>query len=140
MVKLDLDGIKFEFRVDDYRKCDVNIWDDTWCNVYVRLYTEDLMINYKSDGETLLCCEVEALYECLGKLIDGSMKENTLVTNIEPDFTFTLHPSEDRKYYMDWEFALWHEGGLTSSTIHTLFDSIDIKELYEYLKTVIEGS
>jgi len=138
MLQLDLQGLKFEFRIENYRPSTKENWDYEWCKVYARLYTAGPCVNYEVYSECLLCSEVEWLYEKLGELMDGIMTEDTAVPNIEPDFEFMLYPGGD-SYHMGWRFNLWEGGALTCNSIHTMLDEDDIKELYKYLETVLAG-
>lgn len=137
MVKLDLDGFIFEFRVENYHKSSMANWEDEWCMVYVRFYSTDRAINYADYSESLLCCEVESLYVNLSELINGSLKENKHVEHIEPYYEYTCLPG-DNFYSVEWVFNLWNNGALTSSSIHTMFGPDEVKELHEYLECVIE--
>lgn len=138
MVKLDIDGFIFEFRVDNYRKSSEKHWYEEWCTVHARLYSSDQVINYKSYSETMLCCEVETLYENLSELINGTMKENKYVALIEPDFEYTCVPGINNRFSLEWVFCLWSDHTLTGNSIHTWLGADDVKELHEYLEGVIE--
>lgn len=137
MLKLDLDGAQFEFRIENYRPSTRENWDYEWCKVYARADTKDAAVNYKVYSECMLCCEVEWLYKKLGELIDGTMTEDTKVSNIEPDFEYMLYPGKGGLHYMEWKFNLWDGGVLTCNSVLTMLNDKDIRSLYKYLTFVL---
>ena len=135
MLELDIDGIKFEFGIEDYRPSTRGHWDDEWCVVTARATSDAL--NYSIRSSCMVCCEVEWLYKKLVELEDGALTDETEISNIEPDFEYTLYPSENGQYYMDWKFNLWNGGVLTCNSFTIMFGEEDIMKLREYLNDVI---
>lgn len=140
MLQLDLEGMRFEFRIEKYRPSTRENWDYEWCKVYARACTNEPDINYETYSECMLCSEVEWLYSKLGELIKGSLNEDMEISFIEPDFEYCLHPRENNAYDMDWRFNLWNDGILTCNSIITYWCEDDIKKLYGYLKSVLAES
>lgn len=135
MLELDIDGIKFEFGIEDYRPSTREHWDDEWCVVTARATSDAL--NYSIRSSCMVCCEVEWLYKKLVELEDGTLTDETEISNIEPDFEYTLYPSENGQYYMDWKFNLWNGGALTCNSFTIMFGEEDIMKLREYLNDVM---
>lgn len=135
MLELDIDGIKFEFGIEDYRPSTREHWDDEWCVVTARATSDAL--NYSIRSSCMVCCEVEWLYKKLVELEDGTLTDETEISNIEPDFEYTLYPSENGQYYMDWKFNLWNGGVLTCNSFTIMFGEEDIMKLREYLNDVM---
>lgn len=139
MLQLDLEGLKFEFQIEDYHPSTRENWDYEWCMIYAKVCTQSPSINYEVHSECMLCCEVEWLYEKLSELMDGSMTETTEISNIEPDFEYKLSSGNNNTYCMEWKFNLWNGGVLTSNSILTTLDSGNIKKLHKYLEMVLVG-
>lgn len=135
MLELDIDGIKFEFGIEDYRPSTREHWDDEWCVVTARATSDALKYSIRSS--CMVCCEVEWLYNKLVELEDGTLTDETEISNIEPDFEYTLYPSENGQYYMDWKFNLWNGGVLTCNSFTIMFAEDDIRKLREYLNDVM---
>lgn len=135
MLELDIDGIKFEFGIEDYRPSTKEHWDDEWCVVTARATSDAL--NYSIRSSCMVCCEVEWLYKKLVELEDGTLTDETEIFNIEPDFEYILYPSKNGQYYMDWKFNLWNGGALTCNSFTIMFGEEDIMKLREYLNDVM---
>lgn len=135
MLELDIDGIKFEFGIENYRPSTREHWDDEWCVVTARATSD--VLNYSIRSSCMVCCEVEWLYKKLVELEDGTLTDETEISNIEPDFEYTLYPSENGQYYMDWKFNLWNGGVLTCNSFTIMFGEEDIMKLREYLNDVM---
>lgn len=135
MLELELDGMKFEFRIDNYRTGIRKPWDDDWCMVLVKAICDS--INYSMYEECMLCSEVEWLYNKIVELQEGTLKETTELSFIEPDFEFMLYPNGQSHGFLDWKFNLWYDGALTGNSFTIMFASEDIEKLREYLRNVI---
>lgn len=135
MLELDLEGIKFELEIRDYKKSSKESWDDEWCVVTAKVCSD--IIKYSLKSSCLLSCEVELLYQKLVELEDGEIVGTMEIENIEPDFEFLLCHIASDAYYMEWKFNLWDEGSLTANSFTITFDEEDIKKLKGYLYIII---
>ena len=137
MLELGLEGIKFELEIRDYKKSSKENWDDEWCIVTARATSDVLRYNMRSSS--MLCCEVEMLYQKLIELEEGTITETTEISNIEPDFEYFLYWVRSDAYYMEWKFNLWNGGALTANSFTITFDENDIKKLIEYLSMIMNN-
>lgn len=94
-------------------------------------------LNYSIRSSCMVCCEVEWLYKKLVELENGTLTDEIEISNIEPDFEYTLYPSKNGQYYMDWKFNLWNGGALTCNSFTIMFGEEDIMKLREYLNDVM---
>lgn len=133
---LNIDGIQFEFVIEDYRPSTREHWDDEWCVITASAIGGGL--NYSIRSSCMCCCEVEWLYNKLKELADGIMTEETEISFVEPDFEYKLYPNNQGAYYVEWTFNLWNEGVLTNNWFTLTFIDEEILEIIKYLKTVIE--
>lgn len=114
MLKLMIEGVKFEFCIEKYRPNTQENWDDEWCMVTARV--KNNVINYDIHCECMLCAEVEWLYNKLGELQDGLLINDTEISFIEPDFEYVL-------YLTATEIAIWI-GSLTFGTMEFLQQTV----------------
>ena len=135
MFELDLEGRRFEFELENYKKSTKENWDVEWCVVTARVYSD--VLKYSLHSSCLLCCEVELLYQKLVELENGEIVDTTEIENIEPDFEYLLCHVASGVYYMEWKFNLWNEGCLTANSITITLNEEDIKKLREYLYNII---
>lgn len=135
MFELDLEGTRFEFELENYKKSTKENWDVEWCVVTARVYSD--VLKYSLHSSCLLCCEVELLYQKLVELENGEIVDTTEIENIEPDFEYLLCHVASGAYYMEWKFNLWNEGCLTANSFTITLNEEDIKKLREYLYSII---
>lgn len=135
MLELDLEGVKFELEIENYRNSTRENWDDEWCIVYVRVTSD--VLRYNMHSSSMLCYEVEWIYQKLTELEEGEITDTINIENIEPDFEYILFPVNDGVYYMEWKFNLCNSGVLTANSFIITFDKEDIKKLKDYLLTII---
>ena len=135
MFELDLEGTRFEFELENYKKSTKENWDVEWCVVTARVYSD--VLKYSLHSSCLLCCEVELLYQKLVELENGEIVDTTEIENIEPDFEYLLCHVASGVYYMEWKFNLWNEGCLTANSITITLNEEDIKKLREYRYNII---
>ena len=96
-LKLDLEGISFEYRISEYEPSTNQNWDTNWCKVDLTIRSGnwlDYRIEYK---EILLAAEVENLRDGINKLLNDELNEPQLIEGLEPDLEFHLHPKEDKR-------------------------------------------
>ena len=91
---LDLAGIEFHFRVNNYRKSTLDNWDVEWCNVDVTIHSGN-WLNYQISSEILLACEVEEIRDKISDLLEDRIQEQIEIEFIEPDLSLFLNPKED---------------------------------------------
>ena len=151
-LKLDLNGIVVQLKVNGYVPSNRKIWDDQWCYVDYS-FTSGSWLNYvKKSDSVWLSCEIEELNKMLHKLLNDELSERKIVDFIEPDFEFTLQPKrnlrQDSRYsyvaeghewvdiYTDWTVKFWNEG-LTDNYLSVTLGREDIELLALYLDLVI---
>ena len=135
MLELDLEGVRFELEIRNYKESTIENWDDEWCVVTAKAFSD--FIKFSLHSSCLLCCEVELLYQKLVELEDGEIVDTIEIENIEPDFEYLLCHVASGVYYMEWKFNLWNKGCLTANSFTITFGEEDIKKLKEYLYIII---
>jgi len=105
------------------------------------------------DNEVLLSDEVVDIEEKLTMLLNDQIDQITEIVCIEPDFVFKLYPQkdlrDDPKYtfiqegyeiediLVEWKIYFWNQG-LTDNHLTVTLNRKHIKELRDYLKSVIK--
>lgn len=149
-LKMDLDGIIVELRVQRYVKTEKQTLDaySHRCEVAFSFSSEP-WLNYSSENYAVFYpFEVDDLAAALDDLLNDKLSEPTIVELIEPDFRFRLKPKVDlrnnpRVLYiqpgheiadisMNWEVYFWHDG-LTANYLTIALDRSDITNLKNYL-------
>ena len=85
MFELDLEGTRFEFELENYKKSTKENWDVEWCVVTARVYSD--VLKYSLHSSCLLCCEVELLYQ---KLVELNLTGFTKGHDLAAKFVDTL--------------------------------------------------
>ena len=151
-LKLDLNGIVVQVKINEYVPSNRKIWDDQWCYVDYS-FTSGSWLNYvKKSDSVWLSCEVEELAKSLHKLLNDEIPERKIVDFIEPDFEFILQPKRDLRQdpqysyvaeghewadiYADWTVKFWNDG-LTDNFLSVTLGREDIEVLALYLDLVI---
>lgn len=148
-IKLDLDGMRVEFEIDNY-KANQNL-DGNWTNFSYNYSFRDIIKYNFQNAEILLSCEIDELRDVLEKLLNDELTDIKKINFIEPDLEFELHPkfdirndsnlmcvkSEKEKVdiYMELKVNLW-DGGLTSNYFSTTFSRNEIEYLFVYLSLI----
>lgn len=149
---MNLDGISVRLKIWNYRPSPDGDWTADWCKTDV-LFSSEPWLNYRlEEDEVFLSCELEELYEGLGRLLSGELHERKEVEMMEPDFAFILYPRRDlrddprvthvRSGYeildisVDWTVAFWHDG-LTNNYLTVELKRKDIGNLRTYLGLVM---
>ncbi len=148
-LRLNLDGIVLNMRINDYNK-DYKDGED-WLKVDFSLEGHK-WLHYQISGEIIEYCEIEMLIDGLSYLLDGKIKESNYIELTEPDLAFILKPQYDvrnnpRVLYvregleivdvsMTMEVHFWDEGALTANYMSLEFDRDDIEHLLHYLKLI----
>lgn len=145
-LKLNLEDLKFEFKIDKY----IPKKEDSWTKVSLHIYMKnaiDYKINYQ---EILDNYDVDIIRDNLKKLLNDELEEDDELSFAEPDLEFYLSPKQDLRdnpnlvyvkegheiadVTMDLKMNLWDEkGALTSNYISTTFDRKEIEAFYYYL-------
>lgn len=147
-LKLDLNGIMFHLKINNYIKTNYSNWDDVWCTVDLCLESEP-WLKYHIQSDILLASEVDDLVNILEGILIGSYTEYTEFSFIEPDFCLCFHPNPDynslndlneyesrlNDISLEWRIFLW-DGGLTNNYISVTFQRTYIKYLLTYLKVI----
>lgn len=147
-LKIDLDGIDVQMRINGYKPSTHEDWDSQWCKVDFSFSSGDWLNYHKEQDEVLLSCEVEELADSIAKLLRDELTEMKEISCIEPDFNFYLYPKrdlrEDPKYtyiregceiadiYMEWAISFWHDG-LTGNYLTLTLCNDDMRLLLNYL-------
>lgn len=150
-LKLDLDGITFNFRISEYKKS-TKEWDAGWSREDLILQSQGWLYYKISNEELLLMCEVEELHTKIEALLTDEINLLEKMECIEPDFTFVFYPKFDERndpryiyvapgkeivdISMELSIAFWNNG-LTSNRLVMSFDRLDLEKLLCYLKLVI---
>lgn len=87
---LDLDGIDFYFKIEDYYPSRKN--KDYWCRVTLDLVSSK-WLNYYEHSKILLSYEVEDLRDKIKLLLNNELIEKLELDNVEPDLIFYFLPS-----------------------------------------------
>lgn len=151
-LKIDLDGIVVQMRINGYKPSTQENWDSQWCKVDFSFSSDDWLNYHKEQDEVFLSCEVEELAKCISKLLHDELSELKEISCIEPDFNFYLYPKkdlrEDPRYtyiregceianiYMEWAVSFWHEGLTGNYLTLTLCDE-DMRLLLNYLYLIM---
>ena len=138
-LKLDLSGIAFQLRIQQYEKSNPEDMFSKWCKVDLSFESKEGLSYHFEDEETLLPFEVEELQERIGELLKGNLEEPTVMECIEPDFEFHFFPKDDEEEldeYMELIIALWGEGGLSDNRLLLIFEKDNLEKLLAYLKEI----
>jgi hypothetical protein len=144
---LDLDGIVFHFRINNYRKSTKN-WEDEWSRVDVGVQADKWLDYHINSQEILLMCEIEELQKKIRALLNRESENDEYIECIEPDLAFYLHADKNRKNSeygyklyisgnvdMSLEIAFWNDG-LTANRLVLYFGESDLKILLCYLDLI----
>ncbi len=150
-LRLDLEGLDFQFRITDYHPSTRENWDCEWCHVDLSMIALDWLNYHIDNGEIMLCCEVESLKNSIADLLEDRLKEDKHISFIEPDLSFLLRPREDLRknpsvVYVapghewtdvdaDLEVHTWNHA-LTENRIMTGFCRDELEVLLCYLKLI----
>lgn len=151
-LRLDLDGIIVQLKIERYERSNRDRWDEQWCKVSFSFCSDDWLHYAKDDDEVFLSCEIEELAENLQKLMRDEFAELVEMECIEPDFSFSFYPKKDLRndpHYsyvregfeivdisMEWKVAFWHDG-LTANWLTVTLDRSDMEHLLNYLLLVM---
>jgi len=147
-LKIDLDGITVQMRINGYKPSTHEDWDSQWCKVDFSFSSDDWLNYHKEQDEVFLSCEVEELADGIAKLLRDEVTEMKEISCIEPDFNFYLYPKRDLRedprytyiregceiadYYMEWAVSFWHKG-LTGNYLTLMLCKDDMCLLLNYL-------
>ena len=148
-IKLDLDGMRVEFEINNY-KANQNL-DGNWTKVSYNYNFKDVIKYSSQDAEILLSCEIDELRDDLEKLLNDELTDIKKIDCIEPDLEFELHPKFDLRndsklicaksgkeivdIYMELKVNLWNSE-LTSNYFSTTFSRDAIEYLFIYLSLI----
>lgn len=151
-LKLELCGMKLEFRVKGYQTSSKECWDYQWCDVDFAFRFLGCIDYSKQNDEVLLSCEIENLESEIDDFINNKIKEKKTMDFIEPDFKFEFRPSYNMveageyvyitpeykmsKGVVEWKVFLWDDG-LTDNYFSTILYKDDLRVLRDYLRLVI---
>ena len=150
-LRLDLEGLDFQFRITGYHPSTRENWDCEWCNVDLSMIAPHWLDYHIDNQEIMLCCEVESLKKGIDDLLEDRLTEKKEISFIEPDLSFHLFPREDLRKnpevsYVapghewtevdaDLEVHTWNHG-LTENRIMTCFSRDELGILLCYLKLI----
>ncbi len=135
-LKLNLNGLKFDLKIDDYSPN--QMLEGKWANLSFSFEFQNIIHYSQNQSESLLCYEIDKLVFCIEKLLNNKIAKRTKLEGIEPDFTFIFNPKNHNKQIdinMEMKVALWNEG-LSDNSIIATFDRDNIEILYLYLSLV----
>lgn len=150
-LRLNMCDVDFQIKIKGWRETPSGEYD---CDQWTRdeFYLKGKYIDYFFDSEVLLSDEVVYLRNALKNLLDGTLKEDCIISFAEPDFEFRLSPAKrlysepgkiiyrdgyiDVDIDMDMIIHFWCEGGLGTNQFSMTFDRGEIKALYTYLQLV----
>lgn len=136
-LELNLDGVTLKLSIRDYKKPSEDNWSDEWCKVDLSVEADD-WLNYRiTNREILLCSEIDSLIKHLKNLKDKILKEKTFYSFCEPDLEFIFYPEDKTSALVDLIINFWDkDGALTANHLSLSLDSMDISNLYNYLRHV----
>ncbi len=143
-MKFHLDGIDVNLQIGNYRKSTVAGWHDEWCDVYLAI--DSKVISYEERGNFILCQELETLYEKIGALLEGNLKNREHIFLADSVLEFRLRPAvkgEDADEDMDIDLYLIvnlsdDDGTVTANSINILFGRESIMLLHKYIGDLME--
>lgn len=150
-LRLDLEGLDFQFRITGYHPSTQANWDWEWCHVDLSMIAPHWLDYHIDNGEIMLCCEVESLKSEIEELLANKIMEAECLSFMEPDLSFSALPSKDLRDNPDYvyiepgyeftdacmelEVNTWSHG-LTSNRIITCFDREELEVFLCYLKLI----
>ena len=127
--KLNLEGLVFNFKVENYKQ-NQDI-DYEWTDVSFNFKFQNI-INYSiNKSELLESSEIDHLVNILEDLLNNKLNSIINFECIEPDFTFIFNP-DSSDGMMELKVNLWNEG-LTYNYFSTTFGRKEVEQLYLYL-------
>ncbi|MBQ8825164.1 MAG: hypothetical protein IJZ64_08070 [Ruminococcus sp.] len=145
-LRLDNEGLDFQFRIDGYisnLKADID-----YESCYVRLHIGGFYeMNLDISGYDLYCDEVEHLSIKLSALLKGELIELEYIESLDSVYRFKLCPAgtEIATYsgvdkisdiMLEFILVLWANGAPTDNEFHLRFKRDDIEVMYTYLQYV----
>ena len=116
-LRLKIEGVDFQLKIGYWKPHNPKIsYDDEWCRV--ELYMSSYYLNTHNDGELLECGEVTWLRDQLSALLDGTLKEDKMLSFIEPDFEFEL--SVAKRLYSE-PGVVWYKDGYYDEPLSAKF-------------------
>lgn len=136
-LELNLDDITLKLSIRGYKKPSEDSWSDEWCKVDLSVEADNWLNYCITNREMLLCCEIDALIDHLKRMKDKTLKEKTFYTFCEPDLEFIFYPEDKTSALADLIINFWDkEGALTANHLSLTLDTMDISNLYNYLRHV----
>lgn len=143
ILRLDLDGVLFDLKIEHYEPLSKRIPGDSWCNVEITL-DDRKMLRGKTEGTILESGEVDDLCASLQKLLNNEYKEDYIKKCTEPDLTFCFHPTcsqpsraEISEKSLELVLHLWNDKGKPSyNSITLFFNKYNVGTLLKYLKLI----
>ena len=143
ILRLDLDGVLFDLKIEHYEPSSKRVSGDSWCNVEIIL-DDRKMLRGKTEGTILESGEVDDLCASLRKLLNNEYKEDYIKECTEPDLTFCFHPTcnqpsraEISEKSLELILHLWNDKGKPSHNSITLFfNKYNVEAFLKYLKLI----
>lgn len=136
MLELNIDGTELKFEIRKYYPSTKDKWDCEWCQIFVSVHNR--YIDYKMEGETLLCCEIEKIHTTLEDALEGKNTVKRELSFVEPDYQIIVDTYENKKVMVDWIFHLWDEEEvLSANSFIIVLDTEETAQMAEYLGNII---
>ena len=151
-IRLDLEGIDFNFRISKYRQSTKEKWDDEWCKIDLTLQASDWLNYHIVSDEIMLASEVEKVRDKINDLLLDKLDKPEIIECIEPDLEFHLFPMkktqnnpdialksvyENAYVDMDLQISFWDRNGeLTANRLLLVFGKEDLKKMLCYLRYI----
>lgn len=148
-VKLNLQGMQLEFKVEKY--IPNQTIDGEWTEISFNFKFQNIIQYSTNRDELLLSSEIDDIRDYMEKLLHDKLYEVERYKCIEPDFEFIFKPKYDVRndpnviwvkpgneiedIKMKLKVNLWNEG-LTSNYFSTSFDREEIEIFYLYLSLI----
>lgn len=149
-VKFDLQGMKFEFKVEKH--IPNQTIDGKWAEISFGFKFKNIIKYSTYKNEVLLSSEVDDIRDYMEKLLEDKLDKEVFYKCIEPDFEFIFSPKYDvrndpdviwvksgneiRDIEMKLKVNLWNDG-LTCNYFSTSFARDEIEIFYLYLSLII---
>ena len=139
---LNADGINIHLDIRNYKAFNKDDLDSVWCRCDYKFSCGEWLNYHNEDDEILDSSEVERLESMLTLLINGMITTEQEIEFTEPDFSFCISPAvEIQNTFLDisaeWRIHFWDDGALTCNYLSIMLDRDEIKELKEYLSSII---
>lgn len=151
-LKLNLDGLDFELKIEGYKPCEeIN---DIDCNVSFHLKYCNNIVDYKvTNKEILTATEIDFLRDFLQLFLDDQMQIDTFYQSSHYDFEFLFYPQREKDaddndleedpednlldLTLELRTHLWDDNDvLTSTCITGFFDRTETEYFYYYLRLI----